>query len=272
LAWDWLQAPVEEEVTLDAESEFDEPDLAPAPTRSTDSGNDASLCLRAIFEAEKRYGLPENLLLALGLQEAGYQSAEGLTIWPWSVNAAGEGRRFKSRAAAINYVYQKQAEGIESIDIGCLQINLRWHPDAFPGVAEGFDPQRNINYAARFLSELYAESGDWWLAAGRYHSHSPEPQGRYLAGLKRNYEVAMARAPRFLALAARAPAGMDSAQEWASDWMPPRRAAPRREPTPFRTEGAIWSADLAGSEGDRRTLYSSDEIEPILPQFIESEV
>ena len=65
--------------------------------------------------------------------------------WPWSFNAAGEGRYMASRAEAVAEVQARQAAGTRSIDIGCMQINLLHHPDAFESVEAGFDPETNPN-------------------------------------------------------------------------------------------------------------------------------
>ena len=64
-------------------------------------------------------------------------------------------------------------QGVRSIDIGCLQINLRHHPQAFASLEEAFDPLANARYGARFLGELQATRGDWMQAAGGYHSQTP---------------------------------------------------------------------------------------------------
>ena len=247
-AWDWLKPDPEELAS------YEEP-LA----GYDDSSPEAGQCIAAILAAERRYDIPDNLLLALGLQEAGWQSPEGLTVWPWSVNAAGEGRRFSSRAEALAFVTRKQAEGIDSIDVGCLQINLRWHPEAFLSPAQGFDAGVNTDYAARFLRALFDESGDWQLAAGRYHSRSDAPQAVYLAGLKRNQKVVAARLPQLMALA-------EGAGGYAAggDWSEPA-------PPSYRTEGAIWGALIAGEEGAYRTLYSAEDLQPVLPDFLPPE-
>jgi hypothetical protein len=55
-----------------------------------------------------------------------------------------------------------------------MQINLMHHPDAFPSLDVAFDPQANAAYAARFLKELFAQSGDWTKATGTYHSATPD--------------------------------------------------------------------------------------------------
>lgn len=255
-AWSWLQSAEPAAPDLEAYPE------ATPPQRQ--AGHDGQ-CLQAILMAEARYDIPDHLLLALGLQEAGYKSPQGLTIWPWSVNAAGEGRRFSNRQQAEAFVRQKQAQGIDIIDVGCLQINLRWHPEAFATISQGFDPSANVDYAARFLRTLYDESGDWWVAAGRYHSRSPGPQQTYLTSLARNHRVAQAQIAHFMALA------QDAGLPWDETTPHFAQAAPRRSPTPYRTEGAIWGADLSGQEGSRRSLYSALDLEPVLPAFLDPE-
>ncbi|MFC7541929.1 hypothetical protein ACFQU2_24000 [Siccirubricoccus deserti] len=53
------------------------------------------------------------------------------------------------------------AAGRRSVDIGCMQVNLLHHPDAFSGPEEGFDPAASVRYAIRFLKSLHARSGSW---------------------------------------------------------------------------------------------------------------
>lgn len=154
--------------------------------RTMTTGPDQAICIQAIREAERAHGIPHDLLMALGLQEAGMTFQGTRTIWPWSVNVEGRGHRFDTRAEAEAFVQGQLAQGIRSIDVGCLQINLRWHPDAFPTPGAGFEPALNADYAARFLSDLKAQTGDWWQAAGHYHSATPDRKAIYLAGLSRH--------------------------------------------------------------------------------------
>jgi hypothetical protein len=53
------------------------------------------------------------------------------------------------------------------------------HPNAFPTLELAFDPQANAAYAARFLKELFAQTGDWNKATGMYHSATPELGAEY---------------------------------------------------------------------------------------------
>lgn len=128
-------------------------------------------CVDAILEAEREAGLPDHTLLAMGFTEAGRRTPERLfTVWPWTVNTEGRSSYFASRDEAIAFVREAQARGVRSIDVGCLQVNLRWHPDAFPDLQTAFDPRANTRYAASFLAELRRSAGGLEAAVARYHS------------------------------------------------------------------------------------------------------
>jgi hypothetical protein len=81
---------------------------------------------------------------------------------------------FPTREAAIAEVRQLQARGVRIIDVGCMQVNLHHHPNAFPTLEQAFDPLTNARYAARFLTELNSSRNDWARSAGHYHSQTPE--------------------------------------------------------------------------------------------------
>jgi hypothetical protein len=133
------------------------------------------LCAVAIAAAERDAGMPAGLLGAIAKVETGRRAPDGsVQPWPWSYNAAGDGRYAASNAEAIQEVRAIQARGVRSIDIGCMQINLLHHPDAFPSLEAGFDPATNVAYAVRFLRGLQARTGDWNQAVAMYHSATPE--------------------------------------------------------------------------------------------------
>ena len=136
-----------------------------------DAGNIAA-CRTAAAQVERAEGLPAGLLLAIGRQESGRwdPASSELQPWPFATNAAGVSHFFQTRAEAMVYVALQQRSGIDSIDVGCFQINLRHHPNAFPTLKDAFDPAANAQYAARFLASLRVETGSWQAAIGRYHS------------------------------------------------------------------------------------------------------
>jgi hypothetical protein len=134
------------------------------------------LCRAAIQDAERAAAIPPQLLTAIGRLESGRRDPEtgAFHPWPWTINAEGRGQFLPTKAAAIAEVQALQARGVRSIDVGCMQVNLRHHPDAFPNLEAAFDPVTNANYAARFLTELRAQRADWNAAAAAYHSATPE--------------------------------------------------------------------------------------------------
>ena len=135
-----------------------------------------ALCRSAIRAAERAHGIPLALLSALGRVESGRRDpvTGNFGPWPWTINAEGRGQYFATRAEAIAAVRALQAQGVRSIDVGCMQVNLRHHPDAFASLEEAFDPVKNATYAARFLVSLHEASRNWLQAAAHYHSHTPE--------------------------------------------------------------------------------------------------
>ena len=134
------------------------------------------LCLRAITAEEARHGwLPEGLLEAMALVESGYVEPEGSRAvpWPWTINSPAGSFYLPTRAAAVAKVEELRARGVTNIDVGCLQVSLRYHPDAFADLDEAFEPTANVAYAAGYLTALKAEGASVFGAVGRYHSRTP---------------------------------------------------------------------------------------------------
>jgi hypothetical protein len=118
--------------------------------------------------------LPVRLLAAIALVESGRPDEKGtIRPWPWTIDAEGRGQFFATKAEAIPAVRALQVSGVRSIDIGCMQVNLMHHPNAFASLDDAFDPATNSLYAARFLNSLYGVSGSWVQATAAYHSETP---------------------------------------------------------------------------------------------------
>ena len=67
------------------------------------------------------------------------------------MTAHGKGKFYPRRAAAIAAEKRPKADGVRKIDVGCIQINLYYHPEAFESREEAFDPAANSLYAADLL-------------------------------------------------------------------------------------------------------------------------
>jgi hypothetical protein len=140
----------------------------------------ADICEWAAGQAARETGVPIDILGALTLTETGRRIEGSVRPWAWSANAEGEGTWFDDPQSAVAFAQDRVAQGRTNIDIGCFQLNYRWHGDEFASVAQMFDPLENARYAARFVSRLYAETGDWRTAAGAFHSRTRAYADRYL--------------------------------------------------------------------------------------------
>jgi len=136
-------------------------------------GDDGALCRTAIAAAEEDRRVPDAFLSAIARVESGRPLAGMVVPWPWTINAEGVGSFFATKTDAIAAVEALQARGVRSIDVGCLQVNLLQHPDAFTSLDQAFDPHANARYAADLLKSLFVQVGSWPLAAAAYHSQTP---------------------------------------------------------------------------------------------------
>lgn len=136
----------------------------------------SNMCESLVSQYERQHGIPKNLLKAISLIESGRKvPGRGLVAWPWTINANGTPYVFETKAEAIAKVKALQAKGIQLIDVGCMQINLKHHPGAFNSLEEAFDPEKNIAYAAQFLSQKWeSNNGNWIKAVGGYHNIKEE--------------------------------------------------------------------------------------------------
>ncbi|WP_170761319.1 lytic transglycosylase domain-containing protein [Ruegeria lacuscaerulensis] len=139
----------------------------------------AGICDTAAARAAQSEGVPLDVLRAIARVETGRIRDGRLEPWPWAINVEGQGYWFSSELEAKSYVFNIFRSGKRSFDIGCFQINYRWHGKAFRSIGAMFDPDENAAYAARFLKDLYAELGSWHAAVGAYHSRTPSLANAY---------------------------------------------------------------------------------------------
>jgi Transglycosylase SLT domain len=141
----------------------------------------ADLCRDAAFAAADHYGIPRDVLLAITLTETGRSQDGTMQPWPWAINHAGDGAWHATEAEALAAIEALTAQGLRNFDVGCFQLNHRWHAGAFTSAQDMIDPARNAAYAARYLLQKYADTQDWGLAAAAYHSGTPAYAAQYQA-------------------------------------------------------------------------------------------
>lgn len=149
------------------------------PTQAFD--NAWNLCEVETARTEQRMAVPKHLLTAISLAESGRWDAsrQENIAWPWTVTSGGEGRFFDTKAEAVAEVEILMTQGVQNIDVGCMQVNLYYHGHAFENLREAFDPRANTTYAATYLKNMFKVAGNWTDAAGYYHSTTPERNGPY---------------------------------------------------------------------------------------------
>lgn len=148
-------------------------------------------CTRYFAPYERTFYMPKNLLRAVSVTESGKWNRElnKSVAWPWTINVQGRGYHYDSKQEAIAAVKKFQAQGIESIDVGCMQINLRYHPDAFSSLDQAFEPKYNIGYAATFLKTHYETYNNWQTAIRMYHNADPVLGQRYLSRIYKTWRA-----------------------------------------------------------------------------------
>lgn len=170
-------------------------------TAQASTGDVSRLCDLAAARAAEVTGVPIDLLLAITRVETGRGGGGGREPypWPWAINVDGEGTWFDDRSAAVAAAETHLSDGTGTFDVGCFQLNVRWHGAAFATVDAMFDPETNAEYAAGFLLQLYQESGDWKKAVAAYHSRTPDLAEAYVSRVKAVLDGPASAAPDELA-------------------------------------------------------------------------
>lgn len=149
------------------------------PERVFSAQDVSEICYEAAAYAAEKSGVPISVLQAISLTETGRNRNGVLQPWPWAVNMEGKGVWFDTEDEARAFVFKNYKEGARSFDVGCFQINYKWHGHEFSSIEEMFQPNPNALYAAKFLLKLYREKGDWSAAAGAYHSRTQKYADKY---------------------------------------------------------------------------------------------
>jgi hypothetical protein len=157
--------------------------FAAARADAGSSRSPSDLCLDAVAAAQRDHGTPPGLLAVMAKVESGRATSSGtLEPWPWTVDADGQGIFFATKDQAVAWSRQALDSGtVTFLDVGCMQVDLRMHPNAFRDLDQAFDPAANAEYGARYLQQLHdgVAGRNWFTAIGMYHSQTPELAAGY---------------------------------------------------------------------------------------------
>ncbi|WP_428490278.1 lytic transglycosylase domain-containing protein [Rhodopila sp.] len=186
--------------------------MAFADTAALPSQGANAACRQAIAAAERAHHIPTHLLSAIARVESGRrdQATGTFNPWPWTINMDGQGSFYDNKAQAVAAAVSMRPHISRSIDVGCMQISLTNHPDAFSSMDQAFDPASNAEYGARFLVQLFEKTNSWPRAVEMYHSATPEigqeygrqvyaalPEEQKLAEVTQPYPLVSAWGPAF---------------------------------------------------------------------------
>lgn len=173
----------------------------PAKAQETAVVDEDFVCLSATLKAEEKYQIQKHLLTSISNVETGRwnKRLQQKAAWPWTVNVKGKGYFYKTKAEAVAAVKNWQKRGYKSIDVGCMQVNLRFHGKKFASLEEAFDPEKNVDVAARFLKKRHQSRGDWMKAATDYHSKRPSKARAYKKKLLAALDAAKTGRDRYMA-------------------------------------------------------------------------
>lgn len=121
-----------------------------------------------------RHDVPADILYAVARTESGRAFDGEHTPWPWTLNVAGLGSYFNSRAEACRAL-QVALEQTSLVDVGVAQLNVYWNPGLFSAgkrfsdPCAALDPHDNLDAAAAILRSHFDATGHWLTATGRYH-------------------------------------------------------------------------------------------------------
>jgi len=124
--------------------------------------------------AARDNGVPLDILYSVGLTETGHHGVLG----PYDLNVDGRSVHSDTLAEALAAYAAADRAGAKFIDIGCMQINHRFHAAHFRSLEDMFDPQRNVRYAAALLKTLRAQEGSWTMAVARYNAGPANPRAQ----------------------------------------------------------------------------------------------
>ena len=143
------------------------------------SSNDIIGCQIYTEKYNKIYRLPNKLLTSISLVESGVIEGNKVNPWPWALNVNGKSKYFDNKKDTLSFLRENLQKNM-NIDVGCMQINYKFHGHNFKNLDHILNPEENVKYAAEFLKKLFKRHKSWNEAISRYHSSEPSRKKRYL--------------------------------------------------------------------------------------------
>jgi len=128
------------------------------------------------WQIAKQHHLDPYILYAVALKESANDADAALVKpWPWALNKSGKSLMPATQREAHALLKQSLDDGNRLIDVGLMQINLRWHGHRVSAPAQLLDPITNVQIGAELLATaIQSAPHDLALGIGRYYSWKDE--------------------------------------------------------------------------------------------------
>lgn len=143
------------------------------------SGTANAECIDYVEQVSKEYSVPKSIL------ETIIKAESSNNAYALNFNRKGKSVIADNENEAYKLVKEnKDKNKDKNVDIGCGQINLKWHykffsEDVDEAIKMMLIPENNVKYAGYFLRTLYEATGKWSKAVGMYHSSNEEFSEKY---------------------------------------------------------------------------------------------
>lgn len=174
------------------------------PSAASAQGAD---CASLIARTESTRNIPRGLLMAIAVTESALNGRPN----PFAMNIAGRSYFANGYQDMANVISANWSRGVKSIDVGCMQVNLKYHGMKFARMTDLLDPNTNVQYGASFLISLATQAGSWKDAVMSYHNkNNPSRRAWYGCKVWNNY-LRIAGAPSGYLNCGRTPGGSSTA-------------------------------------------------------------
>lgn len=134
-----------------------------------------------VFEkAGNKHGVDPVLLYSVALAESASGRGQGLiSPWPWALRTQNVPFYAKTAAQAKAKLRELQEQHGKLIDVGIMQVNIKWHGHRVASPYDLLDAETNVMVGAAVLAEaIRSVPNDLELGIGRYHVWQDEYRAR----------------------------------------------------------------------------------------------
>src|SRR3546814_16413519 len=89
---------------------------------------------------------------------------------PPTMNIEGKTYPARDLEDMAQVISNNWTRGVRSIDVGCMQINLKFHGEKFSRLTDLLHSPTNVDYGASYLIKLAIDRGSWREGVMDYHN------------------------------------------------------------------------------------------------------